>query len=52
MAGAGALAAQNRKYRIIDPHVHVWKKDPRYPWAPETTKPPAEDPPPRCCSTS
>jgi predicted TIM-barrel fold metal-dependent hydrolase len=29
--------------RIIDPHVHVWKKDPQYPWAPETTHPPAED---------
>ena len=43
LAGAGALAAQNRKYRIIDPHVHVWKKDPRYPWAPETTHPPDKD---------
>jgi L-fuconolactonase len=43
LAGAGALAAQNRKYRIIDPHVHVWKKDPRYPWAPETTHPPDHD---------
>lgn len=29
--------------RIIDPHVHVWKNDPRYPWAPETTHPPTED---------
>jgi predicted TIM-barrel fold metal-dependent hydrolase len=29
--------------RIIDPHVHVFKADPRYPWAPETTHPPAED---------
>lgn len=26
-------------YRIIDPHVHVWVNDPRYPWAPETTNP-------------
>jgi predicted TIM-barrel fold metal-dependent hydrolase len=43
LAGAGALAAQNRKYRVIDPHVHVWKKDPRYPWAPETTHPPDKD---------
>ncbi|MFH1086944.1 MAG: amidohydrolase family protein [Chloroflexota bacterium] len=29
--------------RIIDPHVHVWKNDPAFPWAPETTRPPAED---------
>ena len=29
--------------RIIDPHVHVWKNDPQFPWAPETTNPPAED---------
>ena len=28
---------------IIDPHVHVWKRDPKYPWAKETTKPPEED---------
>lgn len=29
--------------RIIDPHVHVWKNDPAFPWAPETTNPPTED---------
>jgi predicted TIM-barrel fold metal-dependent hydrolase len=28
---------------IIDPHVHVWKNDPKYPWAKETTRPPDED---------
>jgi predicted TIM-barrel fold metal-dependent hydrolase len=28
---------------IIDPHVHVWKNDPRYPWAKETLNPPAHD---------
>lgn len=28
---------------IVDPHVHVWKNDPAFPWAPETTKPPATD---------
>jgi predicted TIM-barrel fold metal-dependent hydrolase len=28
-----ALAAAMPKYRIIDPHVHVWKHDPRYPFA-------------------
>lgn len=29
--------------QIIDPHVHVWKNDPQFPWAPETTSPPKED---------
>src|SRR5689334_15096594 len=43
LAGAGTLGAQGRKYRIIDPHVHVWKADPRYPWAKETTRPPEKD---------
>src|SRR5262245_16938893 len=43
LAGGTALAATNRKYRIIDPHVHVWKHDPNYPWAKETTKPPEKD---------
>lgn len=30
-------------YRIFDPHVHVWVRDPRYPWAAETTEPPGHD---------
>jgi len=29
--------------RVIDPHVHVWKNDPAFPWPAETTRPPAED---------
>jgi len=29
--------------RIIDPHVHVWKNDSRYPWPKEVTKPPKYD---------
>lgn len=29
--------------RIIDPHVHIWKKDTAYPYAPETTNPPDGD---------
>ena len=28
---------------VIDPHVHVWKKDPKYPWAKETKEPPDKD---------
>ena len=43
LASSAMLEAQKPKYRIIDPHVHVWKHDPRYPWAKETTKPPAKD---------
>ena len=31
------------KYRILDPHVHVWVRNPRYPWAKETAAPPAKD---------
>ena len=29
--------------RIIDPHVHVWKNDPKFPWAKETINPPKDD---------
>lgn len=40
---SAAVAAAAPRYRIIDPHVHVWKSDPRYPWAKETKSPPKED---------
>jgi L-fuconolactonase len=30
-------------YRIIDPHVHVWKHDPQFPFAPEAKNVPAVD---------
>lgn len=30
---SGALAAALPGYRIIDPHVHVWKHDPQFPFA-------------------
>jgi len=33
----------DNKYPIIDPHVHVFKRDPRYPWAKETKNPPEKD---------
>jgi predicted TIM-barrel fold metal-dependent hydrolase len=39
---AGARLARKRR-RIIDPHVHVWKNDPAFPWASETHSPPSED---------
>lgn len=41
LAASAALGAQ--QYRIVDPHVHVWKRDPKYPWAKETTNPPSSD---------
>ena len=31
LAGTMAMGAQN--YRIVDSHVHVWKHDPKYPFA-------------------
>lgn len=43
LAAASMVTAGAAGYRIIDPHVHVWKRDPRYPWAKETTKPPDRD---------
>ena len=43
LAGSQILTGQAPNYRIIDPHVHVWKSDPRYPWAKETRNPPAKD---------
>ncbi len=30
-------------FKIVDPHVHVWKNDPRYPWPQELETPPKED---------
>jgi predicted TIM-barrel fold metal-dependent hydrolase len=40
--GATAMTALAAGYRIIDPHVHVWQHDPRFPFAKEA-KPPARD---------
>src|SRR5262245_63652270 len=37
------MAAESPRLRIIDPHVHVWKNDPRYPWPAELKTPPKED---------
>src|SRR3978361_1354288 len=42
--GAGMLGAEPvAPYRIIDPHVHVWKSDPAFPWAKEAANPPKKD---------
>lgn len=38
LAAAAALPAQGN-YRIIDSHVHVWKHDPKYPFAPGANVP-------------
>jgi L-fuconolactonase len=32
--GAAAMSAFAAEYRILDPHVHVWKHDPEFPFAP------------------
>ena len=43
MAALAPLASgANPPMRIIDPHVHVWTQDPRYPWAQKTRTPPVE----------
>lgn len=44
---AMSLAQAAPRYRIVDPHVHVWVNDPRYPWARETMNPPTRDATPR-----
>src|SRR5262245_31079248 len=38
-----ASQSPSQGLRIIDSHVHIWKNDPKYPWAKETTGPPKED---------
>ena len=44
MALPGAVLKDSApKYRIIDPHVHVWVNDPHYPWAAETKDAPKTD---------
>lgn len=43
-AGASeAITGAKETPRTVDAHVHVWTKDPRFPWAPETTNPPEND---------
>lgn len=43
LAASAGPAHAAPSYRIVDSHVHVWKKDPRFPWAPETRNPPDKD---------
>ncbi len=38
-----SMAMSQDGLRIIDPHVHVWKNDSRYPWPAELKSPPAND---------
>jgi L-fuconolactonase len=37
--GAAAMSAIAADYPILDPHVHVWKHDPAYPFAPDARVP-------------
>jgi predicted TIM-barrel fold metal-dependent hydrolase len=38
-----AMADSPKRFRIVDPHVHVWINDSRYPWPADLTSPPAKD---------
>src|SRR5262249_40149447 len=38
-----SVMAHEKPAPIIDPHVHVWKNDSKYPWAREEKEPPKED---------
>jgi len=38
-----AMSAEPPALRIIDPHVHVWKNDAKYPWPKDLAKPPKDD---------
>jgi predicted TIM-barrel fold metal-dependent hydrolase len=38
-----APGQESARLRIVDPHVHVWKNDPRYPWPKDVSKPPTKD---------
>ncbi|HMC60380.1 MAG TPA: hypothetical protein VKJ01_14415, partial [Candidatus Solibacter sp.] len=40
--GAVAMSSFAADYRIVDPHVHVWKHDPEFPFAKEA-RPPERD---------
>src|SRR5215207_1588861 len=42
LLGGVAMSALGADYRIVDPHVHVWKHDPKFPFA-EGARPPARD---------
>src|SRR5690242_7914475 len=42
-AMSAALLRAAKDAPIIDSHVHVWKKDSRYPWATGTKNPPEKD---------
>ena len=38
-----SVIANEKPAPIIDAHVHVWKNDPKYPWAREEKEPPKDD---------
>src|SRR5690242_16637951 len=39
LLGAAAMSPFMANYRIIDPHVHVWKHDPQFPFAEDARVP-------------
>ncbi len=42
-APAPEEATSEPSLKIVDPHVHVWVNDPKYPWPEENKNPPKED---------
>jgi predicted TIM-barrel fold metal-dependent hydrolase len=38
-----AMGERTKRLTIVDPHVHVWKNDPRYPWPATLASPPKAD---------
>jgi predicted TIM-barrel fold metal-dependent hydrolase len=40
---SATMAASAKVLRIVDSNVHVWKSDPRYPWAADLKDPPKQD---------
>ena len=37
-----SVLADEKPAPIIDPHVHVWRNDPKYPWVREEKEPPRD----------
>src|SRR5262245_41545834 len=42
-SAAALMNAAAPKYRIIDPHVHIWTHNAKYPWAKEAKNPPEDE---------
>lgn len=43
LANVRIMAGNSNQPRIVDSHVHVWRNDPKFPWAADWKDPPKED---------